>query len=85
MNKEINKQIRQCTYNATFWNVMVRIVAVKKQQSFPYFIVELHCAVNNTKVLSSDVEIQQRSFCIFVLQSTTCTLLCLDTKCPTRF
>jgi len=33
MNKQINKQNRQCTYNVLFCSVRVRIVAVEKQQS----------------------------------------------------
>ena len=39
MIMQINKQNRQWTHNVTFWRVVVRIVAVKKQQSFPFVLL----------------------------------------------
>jgi len=50
-----------------------------------FCIADFYRAVGNTKMLSSDVETQRESLSIFVLQSTTYKLLCLDVNCPNRF
>jgi hypothetical protein len=48
------KQGRQCTCNVTLWRVRVTIVAMERQQ-----YVDLHVAVNNLKVFSVVMKMQQ--------------------------